>query len=183
MVQWIVFIIGSGFLVYVSRASLRSPKSHGFPRLFAWEFILGLFLLNVTTWFDNPLGWHQLISWVLLIGCVVPLVLGTHALTSKGRPADHREGDDTLLSFEHTTTLVTTGVYRHIRHPLYSSLLFLAWGIFFKDPSWIGGLLAVAANAALYATARADEAECLAFFGEPYADYMKASRRFVPYLF
>jgi protein-S-isoprenylcysteine O-methyltransferase Ste14 len=49
-------------------------------------------------------------------------------------------------AIEKTTILVTTGAYRYIRHPLYSSLLFLAWGIFFKAPSWPGGLLALAAT-------------------------------------
>jgi protein-S-isoprenylcysteine O-methyltransferase Ste14 len=179
----VVFVVGSAALVYVSRASLRSPRSHGFYRFFAWEFILALFLLNVEGWFNEPLAWHQLISWFLLIACIAPLVFGVRALTGRGKPADRREGDESLLAFEKTTALVTTGVYRYIRHPLYSSLLFLAWGIFFKDPSWPGGLLALAATAALVATARADEAECIRFFGTPYQEFMKHTRMFVPFLF
>ena len=70
-----------------------------------------------------------------------------------------------------------------IRHPLYSSLLILAWGVFFKDPSWLGGLLALAATLALIATAKADEAECTRFFGFAYQDYMRQTRMFVPFLF
>ena len=80
-------------------------------------------------------------------------------------------------------TLVTDGIYHYIRHPLYSSLFFLTWGIFFKALTWPGLLLALAATLLLVATARADEAECLIFFGEPYQDYMKRSKRFVPFLF
>ena len=34
----------SVILMYLSRAALRSPRSHGFYRLFAWEAMLGLFL-------------------------------------------------------------------------------------------------------------------------------------------
>ncbi|MEJ2737690.1 MAG: isoprenylcysteine carboxylmethyltransferase family protein, partial [Anaerolineae bacterium] len=88
-----------------------------------------------------------------------------------------------LIEFEKTTRLVTVGAYRYIRHPLYSSLLFLAWGIFFKDPSWIGGLLVLAATLLLLVTARAEEAENVRFFGQAYEAYMGQTKRFIPYLF
>ena len=88
-----------------------------------------------------------------------------------------------MVAFEKTTALVTVGIYRYIRHPLYSSLLFLAWGIFFKDPSWPGGLLAVVATLFLVATARVEEAENVRFFGEEYKEYMKQTKMFIPFLF
>ena len=88
-----------------------------------------------------------------------------------------------LLAFEKTSTLVTTGIYRYIRHPLYSSLFLLAWGVFFKASTWIGGILAAAATVLLYVTARADEAECLQFFGSAYHNYMSRNKRFLPYVF
>jgi len=97
-------------------------------------------------------------------------------------PAERR-GDASLLAFEKTSALVTTGIYHYIRHPLYSSLLIVAWGVFFKDPSWLGGLLALAATLSLIATAKADEAECIRFFGPAYRDYMQRTRMFVPFLF
>jgi protein-S-isoprenylcysteine O-methyltransferase Ste14 len=170
-------------IAYVSRASLRAPRSHGFYRFFAWEFILALVLLNTGAWFRDPFAWHQVVSWVLLVACFVPLIFGVRSLTTRGRPVQHREDDASLLAFEKTSTLVTTGIYRYIRHPLYSSLLILAWGVFFKDPSWPGGLVALAATLALVATAKADEAECTRFFGPAYTDYMQRTRMFVPFLF
>ena len=33
------FSVSSAGLIYISRASLRAPRSHGFYQLFAWEFI------------------------------------------------------------------------------------------------------------------------------------------------
>jgi pimeloyl-ACP methyl ester carboxylesterase len=41
MLMPLVFIAGSA-VVYVSRASLLAPRSHGFYRFFAWEMILAL---------------------------------------------------------------------------------------------------------------------------------------------
>ncbi|MFZ5911249.1 MAG: methyltransferase family protein [Chloroflexota bacterium] len=179
----LVFTVASLALVYISRASLRQPRSHGFYRFFAWEAILALFLLNVDFWFRDPLSWQQLIAWTLLFASLLPLAFGVRSLRQRGQPAKERPGDPSLLAFEKTTALVTTGIYAYIRHPLYSSLLLLAWGIFFKDLSLPAGLLVLAASLFLYATARADERECLTYFGPAYQDYMRATRRFLPFLF
>jgi len=183
MWKLIAFVIATILLIYISRASLCKPDSHGFYRFFAWESILVLFLLNVGQWFIDPFSWHQLIAWTLLFACLVPLVFGVRSLRTRGQPAQERPGDPSLLAFEKTTALVTTGIYAYIRHPLYSSLLLLAWGIFFKAPSLPGGTLALVATTFLVATARADEQECTRFFGLQYQDYMQKTKRFIPFVF
>jgi protein-S-isoprenylcysteine O-methyltransferase Ste14 len=180
--QLIAFAVLSAVLVYVSRASLLRPRSHGFSRFFAWEAIAALFVLNAEHWFVDPLAWHQIVAWALLVACLVPVTLGTVALRRHGRPTARREGDPTLLSFEKTSRLVTTGIYGYIRHPLYCSLLLLAWGIFFKLPSLPGGALAFVASVFLLFTALADEAECARFFGPEYAAYKQRTRRFIPFV-
>lgn len=176
------FLLATVGITFVSRASLAVPRSHGFYRFFAWEAILGLALLNIDVWFDDPFSWHQLMSWPLLVISACLVIVGVRLLRQRGAP-DARRDDVPLVAFEKTTTLVTSGAYRYIRHPLYSSLLFLAWGIFFKAPSWLGGLLAVMATCSLVATARVEEAENQRFFGEEYRDYMNQTKMFVPFLF
>src|SRR5512136_389222 len=90
VVKLAVFLAVSASLITISRASLRAPRLHGFYRFFAWECILALFLLNIDVWFQTPFAWHQLISWFLLLACLVPLVLGVHALKSRGKPVAQR---------------------------------------------------------------------------------------------
>lgn len=181
--QWIVIVVGSCGLIYVSRRSLTRPRSHGFYRFFAWEFLLALLLLNAPTWFDKPFAWHQLTSWVLLVVSIVPLALGVAALRGMGQPDARDRTEPELVGFERTTKLVTDGVYKYIRHPLYSSLLLLGWGVFFKSPSVLDVALVLAATLLLVATARRDEAECLQTFGAEYGLYMQHSRMFIPYVF
>jgi protein-S-isoprenylcysteine O-methyltransferase Ste14 len=183
MFELIAFVALSAVLVYISRASLRVPRSHGFYRFFAWEFITALFILNIHVWFLDPFSRHQLVSWFLLIVSLVPLAFGIHYLRAQGKPVTHRDSEPQLLAFEKTSALVTTGIYRYIRHPLYSSLLLLTWGMFFKDPAGVNVLLTLAATLFLVATARADEAECIRFFGLPYKDYMEQTKMFVPFVF
>ena len=183
MWKLIFFGIATILLIYISRTSLRQPNSHGFYRFFAWECILILFLLNVEFWFVNPFSWHQLTAWTLLFACLVPLLYAVRSLRGRGQPTKERPGDPSLLAFEKTTALVTTGIYAYIRHPLYSSLLLLAWGIFFKSPNIPGALLVLVATTFLIATARADEGECIQFFGDEYQTYMGKTKRFIPFLF
>ena len=126
-----VFVVGSVAIAWLSRRSLRDFRSHGFCRFFAWELILAIVLLNLDGWFYQPFSWHQLISWPLLL---ISLYLIIHAVVTFRRAGAHgtREEDPALIGIEKTTRLVTSGPYRYIRHPFYSSLLFLAWGIFSK---------------------------------------------------
>jgi len=174
MVEAILFVLGSIVIVWISLPSLRQPGSHGFYRFFAWEIILGMFALTLRRWFVDPFSWHQVISWILLIICLIPIICGVILLRRVGKPTDELEA---------TTKLVTSGIYRLIRHPLYASLLYLAWGIFFKEPSLLGGCMAVVTTAFLYATARADENECMQKFGEDYGSYIKKTKMFVPFVF
>ena len=179
----IAFALVTAVLVGISRSSLLRPRSHGFFRFFAWEAIAAMFLLNVEYWFVDPLRWNQLIAWFLLILCCVPVFWGTLLLRGRGKPTPERPSDSTLLAFEKTTTLVESGIYAYIRHPLYCSLLILTWGIFFKHPTVTGVCLGLASSLFLFLTALADEAECIAFFGPQYQTYMRRTRRFVPFLF
>lgn len=181
--QTIAFLCASGLLAYLSRHCLRDIRSHGFYRFLAWECMLVLLLHNAPFWFEQRFAWYQLISWLLLF-LSIPLVVGGAVLLKRHGASDGMRNDPALLAFEKTSQLVTHGIYRHIRHPLYASLLLLAWGLYFKQPQWWPGLLlATGASLALAATALIEERENLAYFGQPYADYMQRSWRFVPFIF
>lgn len=183
MWQAIAFGVITLGLLYISRGSLTNPRSHGFYRFFAWELMLALLLLNIPDWFTNPLAWHQIISWTLLIVCIIPLVYGIQALRLRGLPDAAQRSEPQLLAFERTTKLVTDGIYAYIRHPLYSSLFLLNWGIFFKRPSLPTFVLAIGASLLLVATAKCDEAECANIFGDSYREYVKRTQMFIPYVF
>ena len=182
MIGSIVFLAGTAFFTWVSRHSLLKPLSHGFYRFIAWECMLALVLINFPMWTHDPFAPRQIVSWSLLL---VSPALALHAvvlLRQIGRRSNERR-DAELLSFEKTSTLVTTGVYRYIRHPMYASLLLLAWGAFLKSISLSGIVLVGGASIALFVTALRDEAESGQYFGSAYLEYMKTSKRFVPYVF
>ena len=183
MLKIILFVVGSAGLVYISRASLRAPRSHGFYRFFAWEAILALILVNVEYWFWNPFSLQQILSWIFLMASAFLVLQAVHLLRRIGKPDTQRSDDEAAIGFEKTTQLVVVGAYKYIRHPMYSSLLFLTWGVLFKDISWLSGIFALAATVFLVATAKAEEAENIRFFGTSYQTYIKQTKMFIPFLF
>ncbi|MHA6492174.1 methyltransferase family protein [Pseudomonas borbori] len=180
--QGLGLLLGTVVLAGISWRSLRQPNSHGFYRFFAWEAILALLVLNTPVWFVDRFAPHQLCSWALLFSSLAVLFLGVHQLRRAGRPDGQREGAE-LFAFERTSQLVSSGIFRYIRHPLYCSLLLLAWGICCKQVSALTVGLALFASLMLYLTAKRDEAECLAYFGDAYAAYRQRSWMFIPWLF
>jgi protein-S-isoprenylcysteine O-methyltransferase Ste14 len=164
----------------VSRRAIRNVHSHGFFRFIAWEAIAALVLWNLPYWLSDPLSIKQLVSWVLLFASLYVLWQGVSRLRLATRTNDRSESE--LYGFERTSELITSGIYRYIRHPLYASLLYLAWGAFLKDISWISVILVLIASAGLMGTAKADETECVEYFGDRYRRYMERTTRFVPFV-
>lgn len=182
MIRWLIFVIGSGWLLYISRSSLRVPHSHGFYRFLAWEFMLILIIVNIDHWLDYPFNLLQIISWLLLIISVFLVLDAVYLLKKAGQPGMQHD-NPTLIGFEKTTTLVTTGIYKFLRHPMYASLLYLALGIYLKDISVLSTILVFISTLLLILTARMEEKENLLFFGESYQDYMRRTKMFLPFVF
>jgi protein-S-isoprenylcysteine O-methyltransferase Ste14 len=80
-------------------------------------------------------------------------------------------------------TLITSGPYRWIRHPLYTfGMVSLAALTFMTAMWWIGALaLPLAVFFVLWRVPR-EEARLVEVFGDAYRDYMRRTGRFVPRL-
>jgi len=178
----IVFTLGSLGLIWISRKSLFKPRVHGFFRFWAWEAILGLVVLSAPAWFREPFSIRQMISWLFLLAGLFLVVESVRLLRRLGKQ-DRSRQDVNLVGLEKTSTLVRSGLYKYIRHPMYSSLLFLAWGAFLKKPAWPGGLLALAASVLLVLTAKTEEAEDVLYFGPSYQDYRRQTKMFLPFIY
>jgi len=181
MFKGLTFIAGSAVLVYFSRASLRAPGSHGFYRFFAWELILFLAASSLDRWEGAVHTSGQIASEVLMNISLILVIFGYLSLFLFGKH-DARRNDAPLLLIEKTTTLVTRGMYRYIRHPIYSSLIFLDFGLFFKEISLLNGCIALVACLLLLFTSRAEENENLDYFGSQYQQYMARTKLFIPFL-
>ena len=134
------------------------------------EFIILILLTIVLAW----LSWHQLISWGLLGGSLLVAAFGFYLFYHHGKPAD---------GMEETTALITSGLYRYIRHPLYLSLIIGGFGVMMKDLKLPSIVLALVNLMALYVTARVEEKEMFKRFGTDYEKYMTRTKMFIPFIF
>jgi protein-S-isoprenylcysteine O-methyltransferase Ste14 len=77
--------------------------------------------------------------------------------------------------------LITRGVYRRIRHPMYSALLLYSVGQALVIPNWVAGPANLSAFAVLLALRmRAEERMMADEFGAEYAEYSARTKRLVP---
>ncbi len=170
----LLFVLLSGVAVVASLHAWRAHETYGLFRFLGFELLAGLVGWNAARWFHDPLSIHQLCSWILLATSLALAVHGFHLLRAVGR-AQRRV-------MEETETLVEAGAYRYIRHPLYASLLAFVWGAFLKGVDVTSAALVLPATMAFAMTARYEERFNLERFGARYADYMRRTKMFVPFV-
>ncbi|HEY5589676.1 MAG TPA: methyltransferase [Paludibacter sp.] len=181
MGKFIIFGVLSLLIIFISWRTLFNTKSHGFYRFFSWECMAWLFAVNYKFWFVDPFSINQIISWILLIYSLYLVIAGLLLMKKIGKPHQIRD-EKNLFGFEKTTELIDSGVFKYIRHPLYSSLIFLTWAIYLKNPTDILFIIALLSTVFLYLTSKFDEKECLNYFGDKYRDYMIQTKMFIPFI-
>ena len=77
--------------------------------------------------------------------------------------------------------LVTQGIYRHVRHPMYLALLLYSLGQALVLPNWVAGPSYLVAIALLFVLrVGPEERMMLEQFGKDYEAYMTRTKRLVP---
>src|SRR4030095_14827807 len=77
--------------------------------------------------------------------------------------------------------LITQGVYRYVRHPMYAALFLYAIGQALVVPNWVVGPSYFVAFGILFAfRIRAEESMMLETFGDEYAAYVARTKLLVP---
>lgn len=153
--------------------SIKHKRYHGITRFFAFESVFFLVLLNYKVWFISPFSFQQIISWIILILSAYVVLTGYMLLKREGKPGKN---------FENTSEIVKSGIYHYIRHPLYLSVFLFGTGVMLKDTGYLQVALGLVNLIAIWFTARIEEREMIAKFGNDYREYMKETRMFIPFL-
>jgi len=182
IIQILLFSAGTLSLVFISRKALKLSKPHGFYRFFVFELTLLLLILNLPFWFEDPFSILQAFSWLSLTFSLLLVIQSIYLLIKHGGKKES-EIHPANFKFENTARLVETGIYKYIRHPMYSSLLFLSLGAMLKHITLLTILLFILTLIFLIFTAKVEEKEDIEYFGPAYADYMERTKMFIPFVF
>ena len=166
----------------------RGAKKVGIRKsLFGWResgllalAFVGLWvvpLIYALTGFPSPLD-HQLIPPIAVLGVVI--LCGALLLFFRSH-ADLGRNWSISLQIRNDHRLVTTGIYRRIRHPMYSSFFLLAIAQLMLLPNWFAGAAGLIGIGLLYAFRVGQEEQMMVErFGAEYRDYMAHTWRLIP---
>jgi protein-S-isoprenylcysteine O-methyltransferase Ste14 len=145
--------------------------------LFALAYIL-LPLYFITHWIDFAhvampiwLRWTGVAATCVGIG----LFGWTHQVLGKNWTA--------IPALSENHELVTSGPYRYIRHPMYTTFFIVGFGFLFLSANWLIGVIYIGTLLLMYAVRiSAEEKMMLDRFGDAYRQYMKTTGRLLPRL-
>jgi len=169
----VIFVIIALLIFIKFRPALRSVTSHGFYVFFAFESLLALLFFNIGFWAVNVLSWYQILSWIFLVSSAFIAISGFYNLKKYGKPDDE---------WENTTLLINRGIFRYIRHPLYSSLILLVIGILLKRVTLLTIVLCSICILFLITASLIEERENLVKFGDGYTNYKTTTMRYIPFI-
>ncbi|MDP9323559.1 MAG: protein-S-isoprenylcysteine O-methyltransferase [Acidobacteriota bacterium] len=142
----------------------------------AWVgfFVPLIWIASPALWFaEYPLRAGPLIAGVLCFVLGLYLFYRSHA--------DLGANWSITLEVREQHRLVTHGVYRRIRHPMYMALLLYSVGQALVIPNWVAGQSYLVAFGILFVfRVHAEESMMLEQFGAEYAAYMARTHRLVP---
>ena len=88
------------------------------------------------------------------------------------------------LDLRERHTLVTTGVYAMVRHPMYSGFWLMALAQVLLLPNWIAGPAGLVGFGMLFfGRVGREEAMMISAFGDEYRAYMRRTSRVIPWIY
>jgi protein-S-isoprenylcysteine O-methyltransferase Ste14 len=174
-------------VVFSSLAALFAGINLGEERDVArrlWMILPFTLLIVAQAWFPAYADRHDLwtldgdtIRYVGLVLLVVGAVLRVGPMFALGPRFK------LPLAKQEEHRLVTTGFYRHLRHPSYLGAMLGGVGWFLVFRCWIGALLFLLLIPLGMRLIRAEESQLLSEFGDEYAAYQKRTWRLVPFVY
>ncbi len=156
-------------------------REEGTTSKLAWLFgMLGL--VSVIAFVANPgwLAWAHLTlpGWVHWAG--VAIALTGFSLLQWAQTTLGKSWSDTPRMMREQT-LITSGPYRIIRHPIYTAFIFILGSTLLISANWLVGLSWIGMTVLeIISRIRFEEGLMLEYIGEQYREYMKKTGRLFP---
>lgn len=168
------------FFVERNKATLLESKLNMTVR--AVGGVVGVIALLVYLVAPHWMAWSALPlpDWLRWVGVgmgilSIPLLLRVHLALGRNFSS--------TLHLREGHTLVTTGPYRWVRHPMYGVFYMMMTSFFLISTNWFIGLLFIGGvTAVIISRVGREEATMIEQFGDEYRAYMQRTGRFLPRL-
>ncbi len=176
LVLWWVWMAGEFLLQVVTRTRKKEEtRDRGSLYILLPAIWLSIWL---GSWYAGVHGPTMRGSWPLEVGFglfVTGLVVRVTAIAMLGRAFSVN------VAIHSTQTLYRAGLYRVVRHPSYTGLVLILFGLGFATRNWAGmAMVVVPSTAALLYRIHVEEAALLDAFGESYRRYSLEVKRLIP---
>jgi protein-S-isoprenylcysteine O-methyltransferase Ste14 len=89
-----------------------------------------------------------------------------------------------VVTIQENQKLITDGLYKYIRHPAYTGALLFCFGYGVATGSFLGLIIImIFMSYGFYQRIRVEEQVMVASFGQGYLDYMKSTKRVIPFIY
>lgn len=117
---------------------------------------------------------------IQILGLII-VVVGAAVSISARRVLGNNWAHAAEYQVKPSQSLVTNGIYAHVRHPIYTGLILGFAGSLLVAKSYLI-LFSLVIIAGAYVQAKKEEKLLLRHFGDEYKDYMKRTKMFIPHL-
>jgi protein-S-isoprenylcysteine O-methyltransferase Ste14 len=161
---------------YLAFVIAFAVEMHGIPfSMYLISAVIGKTLPDGILWghtLNQYIGfWGMYINIALSVVAVILIAIGWRQIHKHYWSKEKGQGE-----------LVTKGIYKYIRHPQYTGFFLLTLGMTIEWAS-LALLLMLPVVFIMYCRlAKKEEADMIAEFGDAYRDYMKATKRFIPFI-
>lgn len=172
---------------YLSRIRTRTPNqgnNNGTLKLKIYEWLLiGAELFTIfIVWFQFYVysgKWQAFAKWqnfgifLFFLGIFL-CILARYTLKENWR---------TARAFARPQRLVDSGIYAHIRHPIYLGSLLMGLGFELTIGSWLFFVVLIIGTPFVWGCAYKEEQLLKKWLGQDYQDYKKRTSWFIPWIF
>lgn len=169
------------WFLYTKEAVLKKPKTDNNPRIIEQIFAnlaagyLIISLLGFIIFPFNNLS-AQIIGFILVISGFTEGIVARKTLDDNWTNSNEYQ-----IKKDHE--LITNGIYKYVRHPIYGGILLMVPGVLLVAASYtfIAGLIVMFLIFEFFA--RREEKLLTKHFGKKYIEYMKTTKKFIPFVY
>jgi protein-S-isoprenylcysteine O-methyltransferase Ste14 len=180
----VIYIIWIASEIILNR-SLRSAKTdkHSTDKhseLYIWIAAVGSIAtaIFVSFWIPCLISTNASVAWAGIVLIIIGIIFRFMAIKQLGRfftvDVTIREGHQ----------LMQKGFYKYVRHPSYAASLLSFFGFGLSVNNWISlGIVFISVLATFIYRMNVEEGALTAQFGEQYKDYIRKTKRLIPFIY